>query len=325
MNEYLNPFLLSFIICIILFIFSIPLLRIIKFGQSVRSDGPKSHLSKSGTPTMGGIIIVIGTVVSFLYLANYKFNFDIHIIFLLIMPLVMYGIIGFVDDYLIVIKKNNKGISSKAKLILQTIWALLYFIVFLDRGLSSEVNFFGLIIDLKWGYSILILLMLVSSSNAVNLSDGLDGLASGLFIICISCVIILSYFRADKPVLIFSISILGAVFAFLCFNFNPAKLFMGNTGSLALGATLANLFILLKMEILLLIIGFVFVLETLSVIIQVSYFKITKGKRIFKMAPLHHHYELKGLKELEVDFLFWFIGIICGAIGIIIGIKVFIK
>lgn len=324
MNIFIYTFLISFILSLFLLIFSIPLLRIIKFGQSIRGDGPKSHYVKSGTPTMGGIAIILGTIITFLFILNTKISISKHDILLLIMPLIMYSIIGFIDDYLIVIKKNNQGISAKSKMFFQIIWSALYFFVFLDKGMSSNVNLFGLTINLKWGYGILILLMLVSSSNAVNLSDGLDGLASGLLVIASLAVIVLAAYQKNNSLLIFSICLLGALFAFLCYNFNPAKVFMGNTGSLALGATLANMFILLKMEVLLIVVGFVFVLEALSVILQVSYFKLTKGKRIFKMAPLHHHFELKGYKEVEVVMLFWFLGILCATIGIILGIEVFI-
>lgn len=324
MNIYIYTFLISFILTIILLIFGIPILRRIKFGQSIRGEGPKSHYSKKGTPTMGGIAIILGTVFSFVYVIFNKIEIDKHDILLLVMPLIMYSFIGFIDDYLIVVKRNNKGIKAKSKMFFQIIWASLYYFVFLDKGMSSIINVFGLNIDLKWGYGILILLMLVSSSNAVNLSDGLDGLASGLMVIAIMAVVVLAVFQKNTSVLLFSICLLGALLGFLCYNFNPAKVFMGNTGSLALGATLANMFILLKMEVLLIIIGFVFVIETLSVIIQVIYFKLTKGKRIFKMAPLHHHYELKGYLEVEVDFIFWFIGIIFALFGILLGIWVFI-
>lgn len=323
MNIYIYTFLISFVLSIFLLVFGIPILRIIKFGQSIRGDGPQSHLSKKGTPTMGGIAIIIATIIAFVYIVLNKVEIDNHDILLLVMPLVMYSIIGFIDDYLIVVKRNNKGISARAKMFFQIIWAALYYYVFIDKGMSSEINLFGLMIDLKWGYGILILLMLVSSSNAVNLSDGLDGLASGLMVIALLAVVVISVYQKNTSVIIFSICLLGALLGFLCYNFKPAKVFMGNTGSLALGATLANMFILLKMEVLLIIIGFVFVLETLSVIIQVGYFKLTKGKRIFKMAPLHHHYELKGYQEVEVDLLFWFFGILSAVIGIILGIKVF--
>lgn len=323
MSVNVKTFLFTFVLSIVLFIFFIPVLRIVKFGQSIRTDGPAKHLKKSGTPTMGGLIIILGTTISFIYLSITEIKVSNHDLLLLLIPIMMYGLIGFIDDYLIVVKKNNKGLSAKTKLFFQIIWAGIYFYLFLDKGMSSKINCFGLIIDLKWGYGILILLMLVASSNAVNLSDGLDGLASGLMIIGLSAVIILAYYQKNHPVLIFSLCLLAAILAFLCYNFNPAKVFMGNTGSLALGATLANLFILLKMEILLIIVGFVFAVEALSVIIQVTYFKITKGKRIFRMAPIHHHYELIGLNEWEVDALFWLIGIIFAIIGVIIATKVY--
>jgi len=322
MNDYLLIFLISFLIAVFLLVFGIPLLRVIKFGQSIRSEGPKSHYTKAGTPTMGGIAIILGTIIPFIYFAL-KFNISKHDILLILMPFILYGILGFIDDYLIVIKKNNAGISAKTKMLFQIIWAAIYYFVFLDKGMKTTINFFGLEFDLKWGYGILILLMLVSSSNAVNLSDGLDGLASGLMIIALLSTILLAFYYKNLPVLIFAFCLLGGILGFLCYNFNPAKVFMGNTGSLALGAALANMFILLKLEILLIIIGFVFVLEALSVIIQVSYFKLTKGKRIFKMAPIHHHFELSGYSEVEVNLIFWLIGIIVGLIGFILGIRVF--
>ncbi|HHX81158.1 MAG TPA: phospho-N-acetylmuramoyl-pentapeptide-transferase [Acholeplasmataceae bacterium] len=320
MNIYVKSFLYSFIIAIFLFIFFIPLLRRIKFGQTIRKEGPKDHYSKAGTPTMGGIVIILATVISFLYLRLKEIEIDKHYILLLLMPLILYGILGFIDDYLIVVKKNNQGLTSRTKLFFQIIWAAFYFYVFLDKGLSSVVNIFGWKVDLKWGYGILILLMLISSSNAVNLSDGLDGLAGGLIIIALGVIIILSRYIEKEEILIFSLCLLGAVLAFLCYNFKPAKIIMGDTGSLALGASLANLFILLKMEVLLLVVGLVFIIETISVIIQVFYFKITKGKRIFLMAPLHHHYELKGYSETEIDAGFWILGILFGLLGLILGI-----
>ena len=324
MNLYLKTFLISFIVAILLFIFLIPLLRIIKFGQNIRDDGPSKHHKKKGTPTMGGIIIIASTIITYLFLLVSGVELDTHYTLLLIFPLLMYGSIGFIDDYLKVVKKNNKGLSSRTKMFYQIIWAGLYFYLFLDKGLSSKVDIFGIVIDLKWGYGILILLMLVGASNAVNLSDGLDGLTSGLMIISLLTVIVLSYLTNKRELLFFSLCLVGAILAFFCYNFNPAKVFMGDTGSLALGASLANLFILLKMEVLLIVVGFVFVLEALSDIVQVLYFKLTKGKRVFLMAPIHHHFELKGMNEWEVDALFWSIAIICGIVGIILGIRIFI-
>jgi phospho-N-acetylmuramoyl-pentapeptide-transferase len=248
---------------------------------------------------------------------------DKHYLLLLLMPLILYGALGFIDDYLIVIKKNNQGLSIKTKLFFQIIWAAIYFFVFLDKGLSSVVNIFGFQLDLKWSYGILILLMLVSSSNAVNFSDGLDGLASGLIIIALGFIVLLENKFSKKELEVFTLCLLGSVLAFLCYNYNPAKVFMGDTGSLALGASLANLFILLKMEILILIIGFVFVLEALSVLLQIIYFKITKGKRLFLMAPLHHHFELKGFSETEINAFFWIMAILFGVLGLFLGVNLF--
>ena len=185
MSIYIKSFLYSFVIGIFIFIFFIPLLRRIKFGQSIRKEGPKEHYSKAGTPTMGGIVIILATVISFSLFKGKRIEIDKHYTLLLLMPLILYGLLGFIDDYLIVMKKNNQGLSSETKLFFQIIWAALYFYVFLDKGLSSVVNIFGWKVDLKWGYGILILLMLVASSNAVNLSDGLDGLAGGLVIIAL--------------------------------------------------------------------------------------------------------------------------------------------
>jgi phospho-N-acetylmuramoyl-pentapeptide-transferase len=322
MDSYLKAFLYSFILGIFLFIFLIPWLRRIRFGQSIREEGPKEHQKKAGTPTMGGIVIILATALCFLYLQT-KENFDKHYTLLLLMPLLLYGALGLIDDYLIVIKKNNQGLSIKTKLLFQIVWAAVYFFVFLNRGLSSVVNLFGWKVDLKWGYGILILLMLVSASNAVNFSDGLDGLAGGLVVIALSFVILLGKSNSRKEIIIFSLCLLGAVLSFLCYNFHPAKIFMGDTGSLALGASLANLFILLKMEVLFLVIGFVFVLEAISDVLQILYFKITRGKRLFLMAPLHHHYEIKGYRETDIISLFWLIAIICGIIGLLLGLNLF--
>lgn len=325
MEIYVKAFLYSFILGIFLFIFFIPWLRKIRFGQSIREEGPKEHFKKAGTPTMGGIVIILATSIAFLYLKTVEIPIDNHYTLLLLMPLILYGSLGFIDDYLIIIKKNNQGLSIKTKLLFQILWAAIYFFVFLNRGLNSVINLFGWKVDLKWGYGVLILLMLVSSSNAVNFSDGLDGLAGGLIVIALCFVILLGHYTSQKGILIFSLCLLGAVLAFLCYNFHPAKIFMGDTGSLALGASLANLFILLKMEVLFLIIGFVFVLEAATDVIQILYFKLTHGKRLFLMAPLHHHYEMKGYQETEIISLFWIIAIIFGIIGLLLGINFFLR
>lgn len=315
MNMYFELFLISFVSTIILLIFLIPFLRVLKYGQSIRKEGPQSHLKKSGTPTMGGIAIGIATLGVFIY---YRLNNDVPYFWLFIIPFVLYLLIGFIDDYLIVVKKNNKGLSVKAKLLLQIIGASIYYFVFLNYDLSTKINFFNYVIDLKWGYGLFILLLFTATSNAVNISDGIDGLASGLTIITLIAIGYLSYRFENSNVFAFVIILIASLMGFLCYNANPAKVFMGNTGSLLLGAVLANLMIILKLELVIIGLAFVFVLETLSVIIQVTYFKITKGKRIFLMSPIHHHFELKGYSEWQVDLLFWFMAALSSIITILL-------
>lgn len=315
MNIYFRLFLITFILTIILLVIFIPLLRIIKYGQNIRVEGPKSHFKKQGTPTMGGVAIGIAVLSVFIYASTIT---EIKNFYLFIIPFILYLLIGFLDDYLIVVKKNNKGLSVKSKLIFQIIGAAIYYYFFRNYQMDHIIYFFKWKIDLKWGYGILILLMFVATSNAVNISDGIDGLASGLSIITLVAIGYLAYHFKNEAVFIFTIIICAALLAFLCYNANPAKVFMGNTGSLLLGAIIANLMILLKLELYLIFVAFIFVLETLSVIIQVTYFKITKGKRIFLMSPIHHHFELKGFSEWQVDLLFWFMAALSVIITIIL-------
>lgn len=319
--DYFKFYFISFLVCLVSLIFFIPFFRKVKFSQSIREEGPRSHLKKSGTPTMGGLFIILGSVISFVIYSIYN-KISLNKVILLLFPLITFGLIGFLDDGLIILKKDNKGIKPNLKLLLQIVFSLAYGFLYLKLNGNTHFNIFGFKINLKYFYIILISLMLVSSSNAVNLSDGIDGLASGLLIIVLMGISVLSYNR-DISIFVFSLSLIGGIIGFLCYNFHPAKLFMGDVGSLALGATVASLFILLKMELLLLVFGFVFILETLSVIIQVAYFKKTNGKRLFLMTPLHHHFELKGLKEWQIDFIFWIIALLMGTIGIYLGNKLF--
>lgn len=300
----------------------IPLLIKLKASQTVREEGPKTHLKKNGTPTMGGIVIILTIVISMflsmcVYHTMYQIRFSFYEIFLLVFPLISFGLIGFIDDYLIVVKKNNKGLSPLKKLLLQIGFASVYFFIYLEAGFSTTISLFNLSFDFKWFYGIVILLIIVSSSNAVNLTDGLDGLSSGLLVIAFLSFMVLA--KDNKNVSLFCLVIVGALIAFLFFNYYPSKIMMGDTGSLALGATLGSVAILLKCELLLLIIGFVFVMETLSVILQVSYYKKTRGKRLFKMTPLHHHFELSGMKETNVVLMFYAIGLLFGVLGLYIG------
>ena len=309
MNYLFNGFIISFIITTFFLLLGIPILRKIKIGQSIRLDGPSTHLIKQGTPTMGGIIIMLGFSISFIIVGINKINLSFFDIFSFLFPCYIYLLIGFIDDLIIVIKHNNEGIKPKIKIMFQIIGIVFYYIIFL-RNHSTEINLYFLKINLKQFYFLFILLLYVSTTNAVNLTDGLDGLASGLLIICFIGTTTLGLLYQKYDIVLFSGCVVGALLSFLIFNFNPAKIFMGNAGSLMFGSVLATIFVLLEEEMMIIIIGIVFIIETLSVIIQVLYFKITKGKRIFLMAPLHHHYEKKGNSEIVIDLLFWIFALI---------------
>ncbi|GGI14426.1 phospho-N-acetylmuramoyl-pentapeptide-transferase [Gottfriedia solisilvae] len=308
----------AFIIAVILSPIFIPYLRKLKFGQSIRDEGPKSHKKKSGTPTMGGIIILIALSLSAIFISMY---FDVLSTrtFILLFVTVCFGIIGFLDDYIKVVKKRNLGLTSKQKFICQVIVSIIVFFAIKSTGVSTSVEIpgTGYEIDLGFIYALLIIFMLVGTSNAVNLTDGLDGLVSGTAAIAFGAYAVLAYNQQQLDVAIFSIAVVGAVLGFLVFNAHPAKVFMGDTGSLALGGALAAIAIVTNLEILLVIIGGVFVIETLSVMIQVASFKAT-GKRVFKMSPLHHHYELSGWSEWRVVVTFWFVGLLFALLGIYI-------
>ena len=266
---------------------------------------------------MGGLAIGIAVLTIFIILSTY---IKIDYFYLYIIPFVTYLLIGFIDDYLIVVQKKNDGLSVKTKLTLQIIGASIYYFVYLHYELPTNIVAFNINIDLKWGYGLLILLMFVATSNAVNLSDGIDGLASGLAIVSYVAIAIISYSLLNQSVFLFTLIMIASVMGFLCFNANPARVFMGNTGSMLLGAVLANLMILLKLEILLIVLALVFAVETLSVILQVIYFKRTKGKRLFLMSPIHHHFELKGYSEWQVDIMFWLMAIVAAIITLMIAL-----
>ena len=299
----------------------IPFLHRLKFGQAIREEGPQSHRKKSGTPTMGGIIfilsIILTTIIS-LSFTNYLTLSDELV--MLLLTLLGFGAIGFIDDFIIVVRKNNDGLRPIQKFLSQIALAAIFFYMFLANGYSTELSVFNLFsIELGWFYGIVILFWMSGFSNAVNLTDGLDGLCGGVSVIAFSAFGMIAIAQQQMDIALFCFSVVGALLGFLVFNLNPAKVFMGDTGSLALGAAIAAVSILLKQELLLVIIGLVFVLETLSVMIQVAYFKKTK-KRIFRMTPLHHHFELGGWSEWKVVLFLWSIGLISGIIGLIIAI-----
>lgn len=314
---------IAFILTAILVPLFIPLLKRMKFGQSIREEGPKSHMVKSGTPTMGGLTFLISTIL--LSAIACFFVEDNGPLILLILVTVGFGLIGFVDDYIIVVKKNNQGLTSKQKFLFQIVIAILFYVVSNVLGLlslSNEINipFTDIGILLSIFYVIFIIFWQVGFSNAVNLTDGLDGLATGLSIIAFSCYFYLAMVQGATAMAYFSAILIGSLCGFLLYNKNKAKLFMGDTGSLALGGVIATVSIMLNQELTLIFIGFVFVVETLSVMMQVTSFKLT-GKRIFKMSPLHHHFEMVGWSEWKIVTVFWIVGILTGLIGIYLGVN----
>lgn len=309
----------AFLISVALSPIFIPFLRRLKFGQSIRDEGPKSHQKKSGTPTMGGIVIFISIMITSIIMM-FKFQKSPET-YLLLLVTFGYGLIGFLDDYIKVVKKRNLGLTSKQKLVGQFIIAVAFFIIAKGQGFDTRLMIPGTEIkfDLHWAYFILVLFMLIGASNAVNLTDGLDGLLAGTAAIAFGAYSIIAFAQEQYTIAIFCMAVVGAVLGFLVFNAHPAKVFMGDTGSLALGGALAAVSILTKTELLLVIIGGMFVIETLSVIIQVVSFK-TRGKRVFKMSPLHHHYELCGWSEWRVVVTFWSVGLLFAVLGIYIGV-----
>jgi phospho-N-acetylmuramoyl-pentapeptide-transferase len=312
---------IAFLITVLLSPILIPFLRRLKFGQSIREEGPKSHLKKTGTPTMGGIMIVLSIVITTIIMAGKYGDGEIgYELGLLLFVLLGYGLLGFLDDFIKVAMKRNLGLTSKQKMLGQIIIAIIFYLILKNQGFPTYIQIPGT--DIQWdlgiGYAFLIVFMLVGASNGVNLTDGLDGLLAGTAAIAFGAFGILAWYSDPQiEVSIFALAVVGALLGFLVFNAHPAKVFMGDTGSLALGGAIAATAILAKLEILLIIIGGVFVLETLSVIIQVISFKTT-GKRVFKMSPLHHHYELVGWSEWRVVTTFWSMGLIFAALGIYI-------
>ncbi len=296
---------------------AIPFLRRMKFGQSIREEGPQSHMKKQGTPTMGGVIFLFSIVISTFGVSIYYGEFTVQSVVLLIV-LLGFGIVGFLDDGLKIIFKRNLGLTSLQKLIAQIIISVLAYFLLKGTGFANELSVPYTEIVLNFGtfYILFMVFWLVGFSNAVNLTDGLDGLVAGTGAIAFAAFGVIAYVQDQTDLSIFSFAVAGALLGFLIFNKNPAKVFMGDTGSLALGGALGIVSILTHQELLLLLIGLVFVVETASVMLQVGSFKIRK-KRIFKMAPIHHHFELSGWSEQRVVVTFWIVGIICALIAVL--------
>lgn len=313
--------LVAFFLTVLMLPRLIKYLHVLKFGQAIREEGPQSHMHKKGTPTMGGISFIVSIVIS-LIVAMILDSGNIQYYILFIYTTISFSIIGYIDDMLIVVKKKNDGLAPRKKLMLQILFSVIFYI--LVTFIYKDINYIhipGLDYNLNISYLYLIFLVFWQTgfSNAVNLTDGLDGLATSVTIITTSTFALLAYKENNFPVLVFCLTIVGALLGFLLFNKNPAKIFMGDTGSLALGGILAAISVILHKEIAFLFIGLVYILETLSVIIQVAYFKKT-GKRIFKMSPLHHHFELSGYGEVKTVYIFVIIAMISSAIGYFIGV-----
>lgn len=314
-------FLVAFVLVMVVMPKSIQYLKKLKFGQVEREEGLESHKQKGGTPTMGGIVFILCSVIV-VYVLNFSF-FQNPYVNLMTFAFVGFGLVGFIDDYLIVVRKTNEGLKPLYKYGLQSIVAIAFyflaktFIPGFDTTISIPLLHMN--VDLGWFYPVLVYFMFTAESNAVNLTDGLDGLATGLSMVAIAPFVIFAIMMKQFEVAIFAMVIVGALLGFMFFNYHPARIFMGDTGSLALGGVLASMAVLTDQELLLILIGGVFLMETLSVIIQVVSFK-TRGKRVFKMAPIHHHFEMLGWSEQQVVISFWFLGFICGIIGIILGV-----
>ena len=306
-------------------------LKELQIGQYIREDGPQSHFSKAGTPTMGGMMIILTAVATTMLWTDLNNPY----IWLLVIVIAGFGLIGFLDDYLKIVKKNNRGLSGRAKLIWQTAIALaVAFCLYYTPGFNTTLTFpffKQLQPDLKWGFIPLAVFIIVGAANAVNLTDGLDGLAIGPVTIAAGVYMILCYLAGNKIIAtylqipyipgvgelsIFMGALVGAGIGFLWFNSYPAQVFMGDVGALALGGVLGTVALAAKQEFLLAIVGGIFVVEALSVIIQVSFFKVSNGKRVFRMAPLHHHFELKGWPEPKVIVRFWILSLILALISL---------
>ena len=317
--------MLSLILSVITGIIIIPILKQLKIKQSLSEYLRDEHKRKQGTPTMGGLIFILPTLivmVTMFILKKININMTILIV---ILTFILYSIIGFIDDFIIVIKHKNDGLSESSKFILQLLVAIIFFYLFMKSGNEPLlwIHTINLKLNIGFLYGIIILLVLVSSSNAVNLTDGLDGLAGSLSLVAFLTLGIISintgWLEGYEEVALFCFSLAGSLIGFLMFNLNPAKIFMGDTGSLALGATMGSISILTRHEILLILIGIVFVIETLTCIIQRIYYKFTK-KRIFPMTPIHHTFEKIGYNEREIVKLFCLVGIVASMLAIIFGI-----
>lgn len=316
-REIFIPIVVSFLITVLVSPLFIPVLRRLKFGQSIREEGPRAHYKKAGTPTMGGIIILLSLTLTSLAFVQRNTEW-----WILLFATLGYGAIGFLDDFIKIALKRSLGLTAKQKLAAQLIVAGGLYWILVRNGFSTDLSVPGTdwSIDLGWLYFPFLALIMLATSNAVNLTDGLDGLLAGTAAIAFGAFAVIGLMFSQYTVALFSVAVVGALLGFLVFNAHPARVFMGDTGSLALGGGLAATAVLTKSELLLIVIGGVFVIETLSVMLQVMSFKL-RGKRIFRMSPIHHHFELAGWSEWRVVATFWVAGFLFAAVGLLLGVK----
>lgn len=325
LTKSLFALMIGFLLSTAFGLIAIPLLKKIKAGQRINIY-VENHQRKSGTPTMGGLIFIIPTIITTIFLlVTNKIEFSVNLLIVMFV-FISYGLIGFLDDYISIKQNQNKGLSQFQKLLLQFIVALIFYILYrkyTDANSILEITLLNIEWKLDWFYGVFILFLLVGSSNAVNLTDGLDGLAGGLSAIAFLAFGLISWgsywIEGYQDIGIFSFILVGSLMGFLVYNTNPAKVFMGDTGSLTLGATLATIAILTSHELSLAVIGGIFVIETLSVIIQITSVILFK-KKVFLMTPIHHHFERLGWREADIVKLFWIIGFILCLLALVYGV-----
>ena len=316
--NYILAFGCSLIVTLLVMPKLIPFLHKIKFGQVEREEGLASHKAKGGTPTMGGMVFVLVPILIMLILNPKAFTSMEMLI--VIFAYLGYAVIGFIDDFLIVVKKNNDGLKPSVKFLMPSVLAVVFYFIYQSIAQTSvNIPVLHISIELGFLYFVLIFIMFTAESNAVNLTDGLDGLCAGTSLIAMAPYIIFALMQKESDLAMFLLAVCGSLIGYLKFNLHPAKIFMGDTGSLAIGGLLAATAMILKEELLLIIIGGVFLMEVLSVVIQVTSYKLTR-KRVFKMAPIHHHFEMCGMKETQVVLMFWCIGFIFACIGLWLGV-----
>ena len=314
-SKILAPLIMGFIFSIILGPIFIPILHKLKFGQNIRKEGPKSHQKKSGTPTMGGLIFFISVATTMLIMGHKLMDKEMIILY----SFLAFGFIGFLDDILKIIHKDNLGLKAAQKMILLILFSLaLGWYGYKYMGTDILIPFVnkGFRLDLGMLYIPFVVVFYAAVTNAVNLTDGIDGLATSVTVIVLTFFTIVGFRTGNYEVAIFAIALAGALLGFLKFNAFPAKIFMGDTGALALGGVIGTIALLLKMELFVIIVGGIYLIETLSVIIQVTSFKLT-GKRVFKMSPIHHHFEQSGWNEVKIVIVFSSITAILCIIGFI--------